>query len=145
MKTAITIWNDRVSPVFDVAGQVLLFDTQGKKLCSEQILNLPDSFASKKVASLVEAEVQVLICGAISRDAYSAATGSGIRVYPFIAGDVREVLLAFLAGRLDEVDFAMPGCACRMAFPGRRNHGRGKRRVTGSVFFCRQQPYDQEV
>jgi len=126
MKTAITIWNDRVSPVFDVTGKARLYESEGERICSEQQLLLPDACATEKIACLVEAGTDVLICGAISRDAHSTATNAGIRVFPFIAGDVQEILQACLASRLVEGGFAMPGCACRMACYGRRKHGRGR-------------------
>lgn len=145
MKIAITIWNNRVSPVFDVTGKVLLCVSDDERISSEQQLLLPDASAAEKVTCLVEAGTEVLICGAISRDALSTATNVGIRVYPFIAGDVREILQACLAGRLVGRDFAMPGCACRIACPGRRKHGRGRVRGTGSAFFCKQEPDNKEV
>ena len=52
----------------------------------------------------------MLICGAISRPASVAAKSCGIEVHSFIAGTVREVIEAWLAGRLEERVFAMPGC-----------------------------------
>ena len=140
MKTAITIWNDRVSPVFDVTGKALLYDSKGERICSEQQLVLPDDCPAKKVACLVEAGTDVLICGAISKDAHATATNAGIRVYPFIAGDVREIIQACLAGRLVEGGFAMPGCACRLSCSKRRKHVRGRDRITGSALFCKQEP-----
>jgi len=81
MKTAITIWNDRVSPVFDVTGKARLYESEGERICSEQQLLLPDACATEKIACLVEAGTDVLICGAISRDAHSTATNAGIRVF----------------------------------------------------------------
>jgi predicted Fe-Mo cluster-binding NifX family protein len=145
MKTAITIWNNRVSPVFDVTGKALLYDSKGERICSEQQLLLPDACPARKVAFLVEAGTDVLICGAISKDAHSTATNAGIRVYPFIAGDVREIIRACLSGRLIEGGFAMPGCACRMACSETRKHGRGSERITSSTFFCIQEPDKSEV
>jgi len=145
MKTAITIWNNRVSPVFDVTGKALLYDAEGEKICSKQQLLLPDCCAAEKVACLVDAGTDVLICGAISRDALSTASNAGIRVYPFIAGEVREVLQACLAGRLEEGAFAMPGCSCNRVCPGGHNQGRRRGRVTGSAFFCKQEPDKKEV
>jgi len=145
MKTAITIWNNRVSPVFDVTGMALLYDSEGERICSEKQLILSNACAAEKVASLVEAGTEVLVCGAISRDALATAINAGISVYPFIAGDVREVLHACLSGRLVEGGFAMPGCVCGMACHGRRKHGRGRERITGSAFFCKQEPENKEV
>ena len=138
MKTAITIWNNRVSPVFDVTGKALLYVSEGERICSEQQLLLTEVSVAEKVACLVVAGTDVLICGAISREALLTATSVGIRVYPFIAGDVREILRACLAGRLVGGSFAMPGCAYRMACLGRRKHGRRREQGTGSAFFRKQ-------
>ena len=145
MKTAITVWNNRVSPVFDVANQALLFDLDGHRTTSEHYLVLPHSCAAEKVIWLLEAGTEVLICGAISRDAHLAVTNAGIRIYPFIAGDIQKVLLAYLAGSLVEGGFAMPGCACRMACSERRKHGRERERITGSALSRKQQPDKKEV
>ena len=146
MKTAITIWNDnRVSPLFDVTGKVLLYESKGESIYSERLLLLPDSCASDKVTCLVEAGTNVLICGAISKDAHSTATNSGIKVYPFIAGDIREIIQACLTGRLVEGAFAMPGCAFKMACPGRSKHGQRRGQVTSSAFICNQEPDNNEV
>jgi predicted Fe-Mo cluster-binding NifX family protein len=145
MKIAVTIWNNRVSPVFDVAGKVLLFNTADKNICSERQLLLPDTCVAAKVLSLTGAGTDILVCGAISRDAHQFALNAGIKVYPFIAGDVMEVLQACLTDRLIEGGFEMPGCACRMACSGKGRQSRRRERVTGSAFFCKQQPEIKEV
>lgn len=145
MKTAITVWNNRVSPVFDVAGKVLLCVSSAERICSEKQLLLPDACAAEKVVRLLEAGTDVLICGAISRDALSTAVSAGIRVYPFIAGDVREILQACISGRLAEGGFEMPGCAFSMDCAIKRKHGRGRGRVTGSALFCTQEPDKREI
>ena len=145
MKTAITIWNDRVAPVFDVSGKVLLYESDGERLCSERMLLLPDACALVKVTYLVEARTSVLICGAISKDALLTATNAGIKVYPFIAGDVREIIQACLAGRFVECDFSMPGCGFRRTCPRRSKHGHRKEQGTGSAFICNQEPDNAEV
>lgn len=130
MKIAITIWNGRVSPVFDVTEKALLYDSDGDSICSERQILLPEGCAAEKVASLVEAGTNVLICGAISRDVHSAAVNAGIKVYPFIAGNIQEIMPAFFAGRLADGGFAMPGTACS----GRSKLSAGKGKTTG--FSC---------
>lgn len=140
MRIVITFWNNRVSPVFDVSGEAMLFNSEGVWVNSALHLVFPDICALDKVAYLTEARTNLLICGAISRDAHVAATNAGIKVYPFIAGDVRDVLQACLEGRLEEAVFAMPGCACRMARSERCTQGRGRKGITGSTFFYGQKP-----
>lgn len=130
--------------MFDVTGKALLYDSEGEKINSEKQLLLPDACAAKKVGCLVDAGADVLICGAISRDAHSTATHAGIRVYPFIAGDVREIIQACLSGRLDDGVFAMPGCSCQRACSGRSNSSRRRAQITGSAFFYKQEPDKKE-
>lgn len=120
MRTVLTTWNSRIAPVFDVAGQALLVVSEDGSILSERNLLLPGGSAMEKVALLAEVRADVLICGAISRPAWCAASDCGIEVYGFIAGDIREVLRALLEGGLREGTFAMPGCG--------RNQGCGRRR-----------------
>ena len=120
MVTVLTIWNDRIAPVFDVAGQALLVVSEDGTALSRDNLVLPGNSAMAKVAWLAEARADVLVCGAISRPARFAAHASGIEVYGFIAGNIREVLQACLEGKLRESGFAMPGCHVRRGRGGGR-------------------------
>jgi predicted Fe-Mo cluster-binding NifX family protein len=123
MRTVFTIWNDRIAPVFDVAGQALVIVSENDMPLAEENLVLSNGSVMAKVASLAEARANVLICGAISRPARFAANAYGIEVYPFIAGTVREVIQAWLEGRLGESAFAMPGCGRKHTCQRRRNRG----------------------
>ena len=140
MRIAITLWNNRVSPVFDVAGQAILFEAEDGRVLWEKLLLLAPVPAVEKLSCLRRSLTDVLICGAISLDAHAAAISSGMAVYPFIAGDVHEVIKAWQAGRLADSTFAMPGCGCRVACPGSKAHGRGRRRITGSASFSHKKP-----
>jgi predicted Fe-Mo cluster-binding NifX family protein len=115
MRTVFTIWNDRIAPVFDVAGQALVVVFENGAPPTEEMLVLPAISAIAKVASLADARADVLICGAISQPASFAAQAFGIEVHSFIAGTVREVIDAWLNGRLADSVFAMPGCGCKKA------------------------------
>jgi len=131
MRTAITIWNNRVSPVFDVTAGAMVFDSEDQRVLSSQTMLLTDSTAIGKIARLVESRVDVLVCGAISSEARSAAVGAGIRVYAFISGEVMEVLQALLSGKLNGVDYAMPGCGHRVGCHGSKPERRGRRCQAG--------------
>jgi len=135
MRTMLTIWNARIAPVFDVAGQAMLIVSENGTALSEENLTLPGGSAMAKVSFLAEAQVNVLICGAISRPACFAANAYGMEVYSFIAGNVREVILALHEGRLRESVFAMPGCGRKRGCHGRQAGGRGKIGRPGSGFF----------
>jgi predicted Fe-Mo cluster-binding NifX family protein len=126
MKLAIPVWQGRVSPVFDVAGQLLLVElTDGREIArEEQVIQeiMPDLRAKK----LAELGVETLICGGISQSLEAMLADDGIRVIARICGGVEEVLAAFLARRLGDERFAMPGCC-----GGRRQRQRGTCRRRG--------------
>lgn len=122
MRAVFTIWNGRIAPVFDVAGEALLVVSENGAAPTEEIFPLSKNTALAKVATLADARADVLICGAISRPARSAADTFGIEVHAFIAGSVSEVVQAWFEGRLGESCFAMPGCGCKKRCHGRRGH-----------------------
>jgi predicted Fe-Mo cluster-binding NifX family protein len=112
-KVVIPHWQGRVSPVFDVAGKVLVIETQGGVERSRQDVHLDAENPQARVSRLVEMGADVLVCGAISRPLELAVSAAGIDVIPQTCGPVDEVLIAFLDGRLSQGAFLMPGCGER--------------------------------
>ncbi len=110
MRLAIPTRNERISPVFDSAGQVLLVDFEEGKECSRCVAPLPADSLVGRVTRLKELAVAVLSCGGISRTLRQMIEADGIRVYPWTAGPVDAVLDAYRAGRLHEARWLMPGC-----------------------------------
>ena len=116
MRTAFASWNGRIAPVFDVARLVSVVESKaGRPVGEAQEVRL-DGLAVNRVFRLRELGVGALVCGAISRPLHELAARQGIRVVPFVAGELREVVQAWLSGGLAGDAFAMPGC-CR-----RRRH-----------------------
>ena len=127
MKVALTTWNGRISPVLDVARQVILADVEADRVVSRREEPLPGTDPAAQAARLAALAPQVLICGAISQPMSARMAGTGIRVIPFTAGAVDEVISAWLAGRLPGPAWTMPGCrGCGQG--RRRRHGGGRRR-----------------
>jgi len=120
MKVAIPVWVDRISPVFDVARRLLIMEIENGVEISREKMALNEMALAPRAIYIVELGVQVLICGAISWPLEMALSSSGIQVIPHICGNVDEVLKAFLAGRLINDGFLMPGCC------GRRRRFRGR-------------------
>ena len=110
MKVAISIWNDRISPVFDTAGELLLVHYAGTHQGVEERLSLDDSLPWQRIELIRSLGVNTLICGAVSLEFAQMLAMTGVTLIPFVAGDVHEVLQAFLAGDLPSPAFAMPGC-----------------------------------
>ena len=122
MKVAIPHWQGRISPVFDVAGNVLIVEIDGGVERSRQDVAFDVEEPQARAARLVETAADVLVCGAISRPLEMALAAAGVEVVSQTCGEVEEVLLALVSGRLRDDAFLMPGCR------GRRRRYRGRRR-----------------
>lgn len=117
MRTAFAYWDNRIAPVFDTARQIHVVEVQAGQLVSEAQETLSEDMSVQKALRLMELGVGVLVCGAISRPMHELVVAYGIQVIPFVAGELREVIQAWLKGDLGRDTFAMPGCC-----------GRGRRR-----------------
>ncbi|MBN1866800.1 NifB/NifX family molybdenum-iron cluster-binding protein [Candidatus Sumerlaeota bacterium] len=124
MKTAFATWDNRIAPLFDVARRIHVVEAESKQIVSEQSESLPGNLPIERALRLVDLGVGTLVCGAISRPFHEMLAAYDIRVVPFVAGDLCEVVEAWLRGNLTGDTFAMPGCCGR----GRRAQGtRGSR------------------
>jgi predicted Fe-Mo cluster-binding NifX family protein len=135
MKIAIPTWNGRVSPVFDTASRLLVVEVGEEGECSRFETDITENFLPSKIMRLTGLGVDTLICGAISRPLAYMITTAGIKLIPWISGQVEGVLQAFLRGTLFDMQFIMPGCASYWGKGPGRGHGRGRgRRRRGTHF-----------
>ena len=125
MKVAIPHWQGRISPVFDVARNALLVDIDNGREQTRQNVPLSVDESQGRAKFLSAMGVDVLVCGAISRQLEMALSSSGVEVIPHICGDVERVLAVFISGRFNRDMFLMPGCrGRRWRFRGGRRQGR---------------------
>ncbi len=122
MRVAIPQWQGRVSPVFDVAGSLLLIDLGHGLEIDRKGVALVEDTPLERAQSMAGLGIDTLICGAISRPLELALLYSGIEVISQICGDVEQVLKAYIKGRMRQQIFFMPGCS-----GWQRRHRRGKR------------------
>ena len=113
MKIAITEWQGRISPVFDVATQLLIAEVESAIVNNEYIVKLHSKDFQVRIQEMTALKMDVLICGAISAPLEVALSNAGIEVVPQTCGEVRQVLHAFLTGCFDQDTFLMPGCCGR--------------------------------
>ena len=118
------VWAGRISPVFDVAGRLLLVDFDNGVEVGREEEALDQRDPSGRVRRLAQLGPDVLICGAISRPLELMLMAAGVQVIPQTCGPVDAVLQAFATGRMDPQTFLMPGCFGRRR--GRR-HGQARR------------------
>ena len=120
MKLAITVWNGRVAPVFDVAERCVLVHSEAPET---EVLLLPATTEQEKAEFLEKNGITTLVCGAISKVCENAVIERNIEVVSFLAGPIDLVIEAWKENRLIQTGFSMPGCGC----PRRRCRRRGNR------------------
>lgn len=113
MRVVLTVWNGRIAPVFDVARSALVLEIEDGAVKGRQTEPLCAPGSMPQTASLMALKPDVLVCGAISRVLLDSVVAAGVRVFPFIAGTVEEVIAAYFKGTLTSSALAMPGCCGR--------------------------------
>ncbi len=110
MKVALTVWENRISPLFDCARTLLIVDITDETAACRYFEPFHYESPSSRAAKLSELKVQVLICGAVSDLFANMIEAYGIRMISFVAGAVDEVIDAYLTGAISSSKFQMPGC-----------------------------------
>ena len=128
MKVALTVWENRVSPVFDCAQRLLIVDINKRSETGRQLEPFHWQSPYSRASRLSALGVEVLICGAVSEQFANIIDTCGVRMIPFVAGNVDEVLDAYLENRLDDEKFLMPGCGdYRSLWRSRQGHLRNEK------------------
>jgi predicted Fe-Mo cluster-binding NifX family protein len=113
MKVALTVWEGRISPLFDAARELLVADIEDKGMIHNRRHEpITPQWPMRVAERLVEQGVTVLICGAISEVPAGMMEAAGIKLVAFVAGPVDEVLGTLAKGRPILPTFSMPGCGC---------------------------------
>jgi predicted Fe-Mo cluster-binding NifX family protein len=110
MKVVLTVWEDRISPVADSAGELLVVDVENRTVRGRRTESLDAESVFSRAGRLSELQAAIFICGAISDFFAGLLEGYGIRLMPFVCGKVEEVLDAYLEGSLLSPKFMMTGC-----------------------------------
>ena len=66
MKMALTVWGNRISPVFDAAHMLLVVEVENTKIISRRYEPFYPELPTRLALRLAEMNVATLICGAIS-------------------------------------------------------------------------------
>lgn len=122
-RVAIAVWRGCVSTTLDFASNLLLVDMEGEKETARTEICLQGASPQQTALRLEEQGVGAVICGAISCWLARNLEMRGMRVIPFVSGQVEDVIKAFAMGTLDDGEFLMAGC-----LPGARRAWRCRRR-----------------
>ncbi len=109
MKIAVPVWDGSVSPVLDTARRLRVFDIENGVVVKTSEVPV-DGYESREMAKQVAGHARALICGALSNQLFSHLSNLGITVYPWLMGDVEQLIDIVAAGRIPGPEYTMPGC-----------------------------------
>jgi predicted Fe-Mo cluster-binding NifX family protein len=124
LRIAIPVWEGRVSPVLDVAENLLLVEVDAGHEVSRNSERFDPCLLPQRARRFSGLGVDIVICGAISRPLAEMLSASGITVLPCIIGEVEDVLRSYLDDGVPDSRFFMPG----YTGPPRRRRQHGRRR-----------------
>ncbi|HOF34388.1 MAG TPA: NifB/NifX family molybdenum-iron cluster-binding protein [Spirochaetota bacterium] len=128
MKIAITIWNGRVSPLFDSASNVFVYESLNENDFTKKQITFDAQSAEAKADILLQNGIDLLICGAVSSDAERILSQKGIAVFAYLSGEADEIIKMIKTNKPLYENFAMPGCV-RKRQCGRMRHRCGKNKL----------------
>lgn len=108
-RTAIAAWQGFVATTLDFARTFLLVDVVDGQVKAKREIRLTNASPQAIARSLTTAGAQAVICGAVSAPLWTAVEARGIRLIPFVHGDVEEVIQGCLEGTLTDKRFLMAG------------------------------------
>ncbi len=117
MNVAITVWGNRISPVFDSAQTLLIAEILDDQVVDRKIELFQPTMFNRCLNLLEELDVRVLICGALCEGPVRLLESHDVEVIPFVTGEAEKILECYVQGK-DLAEFAMPGCGhgrcCRL-------------------------------
>lgn len=100
MKIAVTYENGQIFQHFGHTEQFKIYDTDGKKVLSEEIVSTDGEGHGALAQLLKRRNVEVLICGGIGGGAQTALAQAGIQLYGGVSGSCDAAVQELLAGTL---------------------------------------------
>lgn len=144
MKAAFAVHNGRIAPVFDTARRLHVIDAREGRITAQTEHQMSEESPFRRAEQVAALGIEVLVCGAISGALRSLINAYGVKIAPFVAGDLPEVIRAWLSGDISSARFLMPGCRGRSAAVaggkrlrcGKRGSRRRMRRRCGGGSKC---------
>ena len=111
MKIAITVWGNRISPVFDAASTLFVAHIENRSILKKNYTSFNPTIPSDLVKLLKKMQVSILICGAISTKPADLIVENDIKLISFVTGNALKLLDNFASKQTIEKTFMMPGCS----------------------------------
>jgi predicted Fe-Mo cluster-binding NifX family protein len=128
MRIAIPIWNNKISPVFDTALNLLVLDIEDGCVTARSVKSMQGKDLNRRCSHINELGVDVLICGAISHNLHGMLSSQGVDVIEEISGFADDIVDAYLKGNLLDSEYMMPWCKRKRREHCRRDKSIMKRR-----------------
>ena len=109
MKLAVTVWGNRISPVFDAASTLLVAEITNKKIYGQYYTAFDPQSPTDLIHTLKNHHVTTLVCGAISKTPASLIQDQHVHLIPFVTGNVRQFLDSFALDQTVKKKYRMPG------------------------------------
>ncbi len=121
MKIAIPVDKDRISPRFIYTDRILISEYENGEITGRKIIDAGEPDPIKRVQSLVNMGIDILICCGIERFTAIQVDYHGIKVYHRVNGNVNDVLWMFHNNELEPfiIDFYKTNKCVQ------QGHGRG--------------------
>jgi len=111
LKIAITVWGNRISPVFDAASTLFVADIENRSILKKNYTSFNPTRPSDLVKLLKKMQVSILMCGAISTKPADLIVENDIKLISFVTGNALKLLDNFARKQTIEKTFMMPGCS----------------------------------
>jgi predicted Fe-Mo cluster-binding NifX family protein len=122
MKVALNISGKRIAPLLDVGMDFYLCELKEQKVVKTTVLTSNELFVEHRIRQLSRLGVQLLICGAISRQCRLMVELQGIQVVGFLSAEYQEVIDLLCRDSFKALQrFSMPGCQMQPRRRRRRN------------------------
>lgn len=108
-RTALPVFMNRVSPVLDTCTRLCILNPgRGGRIC-RRTAPVRGKTLLERAEEIRGHGVAVIVCGAVGSVLYNLLTERQIEIVCGIAGDIDEVIEAFIGGTLSQARFRMPG------------------------------------
>lgn len=99
MKLVLAMFDDRISPRFDVAPKMSVYKIEGKKIMHNKDIYCEEWSEMARVQRLKDLRVNILVCGAINSNLCEILLNNGTSVIPWVNGYAEDFLKKFFESR----------------------------------------------
>jgi predicted Fe-Mo cluster-binding NifX family protein len=108
-RVAIPVFESRVSPVLDTCQRMVVVDVEKSREINRQELGLDKMSIHERIEVMSRCGIRKIICAGVSDVMCRFLAGRNIVLISGIAGNIDQIITAYLGSRLNDACFVMPG------------------------------------